>query len=193
MHSSFFSVRIPRDLFGVCGIGPSGSLVRWIFTGSVSPRVCHSCLPSWYFTGDLVFPCWSDFLSRTPRGFVLCWAGGKFLPSFNSGLGVFLQGVPPPGLALLLPPLVCNQGRVLPIRVQTPSLGPSGVVFQLGVGGKFPPFCAWLGGFYRECRPRVRHSCHLHRNATRDVCLARQGSNIVPGTLRGCVLGGGWR
>ena len=108
LHSSFFSVRIPRDLFGVCGIGPSGSLVRWIFTGSVSPRVCHSCLPSWYFTGDLVFPCWSDFLSRTPRGFVLCWAGCKFLPSFLFGLGGFLQGVPPPGLALLLPPLVCN-------------------------------------------------------------------------------------
>ena len=145
--------------------------VRWIFTESAGPRVCHSCLPCIYLTGDLVFPCWTNFLSGTPRGWYCVGTGGKFLPSFSSRLGWILQGVLAPGLVIPASPSCMQLGTlVLPIRDQTSSLGPSGVVYVVGVGGKFLlPFC-YLGVFFTgSVGLRVCHSCLPLRYITR-VC-----------------------
>ena len=132
--------------------------MRFIFTGSASLRVCHSCLPLRAQPGSVIWTSLVRFTPWDPPGSCFAWGlAVKFL-LLALGQVEFLQGVPASGLGALASPTSMQLGTfVLPFWVQTSSLGPSGVAFWLGVGGKFLP--SWRFIFTGSAILRVCHSC----------------------------------
>ena len=148
MHSSFYSFSIPLDHSGVMGIRPSGFFGQVDFYRECrpqgSPLLPTLLILNWRLSLSLLV----SLLLWDPSG-VLYYVrtGSKFLPSFNSGLGGILQGVLASGLVTPASSSGIQLGvLVLLIGFKTSFLGPSGVMYQLGVGGKFLP--SWL--FFKE-------------------------------------------
>ena len=139
--------------------------------------------------GDLVFPFGQTSSLGPPGVWYGVGSGGEFPPSFSAWSGRSLQGVLTPGLGTPAFPTGMQLGTfVLPFRFKHPPWDPQGSHMRWGLAVNFFLPCAPLGMFiYRECHPPGLSLLPPSSGHNQGLLSEHLWSDILPGTLRGCV------